>query len=55
MFAPGELADHYRTDFLLAKEHNITLSEIGDMIPFERKIYIGIILDYLEKKKKAIK
>ena len=55
MFVNGELTDIYRTDFLLAKEHNITLSEINDMIPFERLIYIGIIIDYLEKKQKAMR
>lgn len=55
MFVNGELADMYRTDFLLAKEHNLTLSEINDMVPFERLIYIGIIIDYLEKKQKAMR
>lgn len=55
MFVNGELADIYRTDFLLAKEHNISLSEINDMIPFERLVYIGIIIDYLEKKQKAMR
>ena len=55
MFAKGELADIYKTDFLLAKEHNITLSEINEMVPFERLIYIGIIIDYLDKKQKAMR
>lgn len=55
MFANGELADIYRTDFLLAKEHNITLSELNDMVPFERQVYVNIVIDYLEKKKKALK
>lgn len=55
MFAPGELADIYKTDFLLAKEHNFSLSEINDMQPFERKIYVAIVLDYLEKKKQSIR
>ncbi len=55
MFAPGELADIYRTDFLLAKEHNMSLTEINDMQPFERRIYIAIVIDYLEKKKRAVK
>lgn len=55
MFAPGELADIFRTDFLLAKEHNISLTEINEMLPFERKIYIAIVIDYLEKKKQAIR
>lgn len=54
MFVKGELADFYKTNFLLAKEHNISLSEINDMIPFERTVYIGILLDYLDKKQKAM-
>lgn len=53
MFAKGELADQYRTDFLLVKEHNMSLTEINEMIPFERSIYIGIVMDYIEKKQKA--
>jgi len=54
MFAKGELADMYKMDFLLTKEHNISLTEIGNMIPFERKIYVSIITDYLNKKQKAL-
>lgn len=54
MFVKGELADIYKTNFLLAKEHNISLSEINDMIPFERTVYVGIVLDYLDKKQKAM-
>lgn len=55
MFVNGELADMYKTDFLLAKEHNISLTEISNMMPFERTIYIGIIIDYLDKKQKALR
>lgn len=54
MFVKGELADIYKANFLLAKEHNISLSEINDMIPFERTVYVGIVLDYLDKKQKAM-
>ena len=54
MFASGELADMYRTNFLLAKDYNISIEEIEEMIPFERVVYVGIVLDYLEKKKKAM-
>lgn len=54
MFAQGELIDMYKTDFLLTKEHDISLQDISEMIPFERKIYISIILEYLEKKAKLM-
>lgn len=52
MFAKGELADLYRTDFLLTKEHNISLSEINEMQPFERRIFVAIVIDYLAKKQR---
>jgi hypothetical protein len=40
----------YRTNFIIAKEHGISLSELDEMVPFERKIYISLIFDYLDKK-----
>lgn len=55
MFVEGELTDVYKTNFILAKEHGISLSEIDEMVPFERKIYISIVMDYLEKKAQALK
>lgn len=55
MFVSGELTDMYKTNFILAKEHNISLSEIDEMVPFERKIFISIIMEYLEKKAQAMK
>lgn len=55
MFVEGELTDVYKTNFILAKEHGISLSEIDEMIPFERKIFISIVMDYLEKKAQALK
>jgi hypothetical protein len=55
MFVNGELADMYKTDFLLAKEHNISLTEISNMVPFERLVYIGLVIEYLEKKQKELR
>lgn len=55
MFAEGELADIYKTDFIIIKEHGFSLSEIEKMMPFERDMYIAILMEYLTKKAKAIK
>lgn len=36
------------------KEHNFTLTEIENMIPWERQIYIGLLINYVkEQKEKA--
>jgi hypothetical protein len=35
-------------------EHHFSLSEIEDMVPYEREIYIMLLLDHLERKKKNL-
>lgn len=52
MIGTGELFDYYKTNMLLFKEHNMSLTEIEELLPFERNIYIALIKDY--QKKKAI-
>lgn len=52
MVGDGELLDLMKSNFLLMNEHGFTLTEIEDMTPYEREIYILLLLDHLEKKKK---
>jgi len=33
------------------QHHNYSLTEIENMLPWERDIYVGMLIDYLEKKK----
>jgi hypothetical protein len=37
------------------QHHNYSLTEIENMLPWERDIYVGMLLDYLEKKKQREK
>ena len=32
------------------QEHNYSLSELDDMMPWEREIYIELLRNYIEKK-----
>ncbi len=48
----GELMDYLQTNFLLMNEHHFNLSEIENMIPYERQIYIMLLLAHLDKKNK---
>lgn len=34
------------------KEHNFTLTELLDMTPYQRFIYINIVIEYIKKKQK---
>jgi hypothetical protein len=53
MIGNGELLDLMKSNFLLMNEHHFSLSEIEDMVPYEREIYIMLLLEHLELKKKA--
>ena len=48
------LANYYRTNFGMMQHHNYSLTELENMIPWEREIYIGLLIKYLEEEKKRI-
>ena len=37
----------------MMQHHNYSLTELENMIPWEREIYIGLLLKYLEEEKEA--
>jgi len=45
------LKNYYETNFALMQYHKYSLSEIENLMPWEREIYVGMLLNYLEKKK----
>lgn len=45
------LGNMYNTNFALMQYHNYSLTELDSMYPFEREIYLNMLIDYLEKKK----
>lgn len=45
------LANYYQTNFSLMQHHKYSLSDIDEMIPWERDIYVKMLIDYLEKLK----
>jgi hypothetical protein len=47
----SSLGTYYKTNFGLMQHHNYSLTEIENMLPWERDIYVGMLIDYLEKKK----
>ena len=36
----------------MMQHHNYSLAELENMMPWEREIYIGLLLNYLEEEKK---
>ena len=42
---------YYKTNFLLMKLHGFSLTELEDMMPWERDVYLQLLDNYLEEKK----
>jgi hypothetical protein len=45
------LANYYQTNFALMQHHKYSLSDIDGMIPWERDIYVKMLVEYLERLK----
>ena len=43
------LVNFYNTNFQMMQHHKYSLSELEDMIPWEREIYIKLLLNHLEE------
>tara|TARA_Y100001970_G_C14081316_1_gene774866 strand:+ start:515 stop:706 length:192 start_codon:yes stop_codon:yes gene_type:complete len=42
--------NYYETNFALMQHHSWSLTEVENMIPWEREIYIKYLTNYIEKK-----
>ena len=49
MMLHENLANHYRTNFALMQHHKYSLTELDNMIPFERHAYVAMLIQYLEE------
>ena len=47
--AHESLESYYKTNFSLVQHHGWSLTEINEMIPWEREIYIALIKQYIEE------
>lgn len=49
-----DLHNFYKMNFALMQYHKYSLSDIENMIPFEREIYVAMLIKYLEEEKQRI-
>lgn len=47
-----ELTSYMQTNFALMKFHKYTLEDLENMLPWEREVYIGLLVKALEDEKK---
>jgi hypothetical protein len=44
-----DLESYYRINFSLLQFHKYSLSEIENLIPFERELYLGLLQQHIEE------
>ena len=49
--AHNSLANYFRLNFEMMKYHKYSLTEIENMIPWERDIYVGLLQAHLEEER----
>ena len=49
------LMNHYKTNFALMQHHKYSLTELNDMIPWERDVYVNILIGHLKEEEERIK
>ena len=47
--------NHYQTNFALMQHHKYNLTEIENLIPWEKDIYVNMLMRYLEEENERLK
>jgi hypothetical protein len=55
MLSHCTLSDYYQMIFSLAQHHNYSISDLENLIPFERDIYFGLLINFLREKEERMK
>tara|TARA_B100000745_G_C19872085_1_gene290704 strand:+ start:304 stop:492 length:189 start_codon:yes stop_codon:yes gene_type:complete len=48
------LENYYQTNFALMQHHKYSLTELDNMMPWERDIYLGLLMNYLKEEKERL-
>ena len=48
------LANYYKLNFALMQYHKYSLAELEEMIPFEREVYVAMLIKHLEEEKQRL-
>ena len=46
-----DLESYFKLNFALMQHHKYSLTEIENMMPFERQVYVSLLMQYLEQVK----
>ena len=49
------LENYYKSNFAMMQHHKYSLEEIENMLPWEREIYVGLLMQYIKDEKEKVK
>jgi len=47
--AHEDLESYFKTNFALIQHHKYSLTELENMIPWEREVYVSLLQQYIEE------
>jgi hypothetical protein len=55
IFRYDSLSNHFQTNFALMQHHKYSLNELNDMMPWERNVYVTMLLQFIEEENEKLK
>lgn len=55
IFCHDNLQNYYKTNFILIQHHKYSLSEIEDMLPWERSVYVSQLENYIAEENERLR
>lgn len=55
IFGYDTLGNYFQTNFALMQHHKYSLTELDNMMPWERQVYIDMLVQFLEEEKERLK
>ena len=49
------LVNHYKTNFAMIQHHRWSLTELNEMMPWEREIYVTLLSEWIKEENERIK
>lgn len=55
MLCHDNLVNMYQTNFAMMQHHKYSLTELEEMMPWEREIYVTLLLNHLKEENERLK
>ena len=49
MMIHNNISNYYKVIFALVQHHNYSITELENLIPFERDLYVEMLIDHIEE------